>query len=112
MSVINEINQLADIIKKGIKNHAEICVRHYKFVGKVEKEEAKTHYLTNLKNSNPTYKELKKNVEGIIRDCVSKYKMDKWMAESLLGIRLEKDFADAFERAWKEVVNDIQTQKP
>ena len=104
MSVINEINQLADMIRKGIKNHAEICVRFYK-KGGIEEKKAREHYLASLKG-NAGFNELKKHVEGILRDCVSKYKMDREMAESLLGIYLDKEFTVAFDRAWKEVVND------
>lgn len=50
------------------------------------------------------YKQWKQHREGILRDCVTEYQLERWMAESLFGIDLDELIMSCFKSRWGRIL--------
>lgn len=101
MALSEEVEYLSRIVRENAIKYCVVAVRYYKFVDKLSYKEARERYLQTMTESED-YAFLQRQLNGVIKDIEKHYKMERWWAESYLGLNLEKIVLDGFEAAWKD----------
>lgn len=67
--------------------------------------QAVNEYMGMIKHS-PQYEEWVLFIEGIIKDCMDDFGMERWWVESCMNFNLDKEIRGGYERAWQEIVTE------
>lgn len=102
MTPLKEIEVLSNVVRTQIKEYARVSAHYYKLVVLASFDDAKKDFIAEARIS-PGYPKMKEAFEGIIVDCVEKFKMEQWWAEAFLGIDIDRELLKEFDKAWKEV---------
>lgn len=97
---IRDIDKVASLFRETLKEYAQDFVV-LPLLENIPYKEAVESYVKVIHISDD-YHMWKKHVHGILNDCVRIHKMERWMAESMLGLNLDEEVINGFELAWKE----------
>lgn len=95
----SEITRVASLYKRAVR----VSVKSLTEILYNETTEDYKFSLSFVKKDLPKqrlYREWKEHYDGIINDCVTVYGMERWMAESMFGINLDRFVEQEFKKHW------------
>ena len=98
---IQTIDEFAEIFREYLEKYAfEMIVDNELY--KLDRDSAWVQYFESVSLS-PIYLDWKRCIDAIIDDCVEEFGLERWMADSMLGINLDRDTYNGFIKAWKVI---------
>ena len=95
---IRDMKELSQLFKEMLEGYAKNYLEAFLNKG-IELDCAVEIYLHVVQNSGE-YEVWQECYEEMVGDCIHDYGMDKWFAESLLGINLNKEIINGLKLAW------------